>query len=74
VKLIKIKNFPNRAYAEHAKQQLEQEDIPSVIQSPDMGILGAGGTGGLPQGADLYVPDEYADRAHQILIALFDGI
>jgi hypothetical protein len=74
MKLIRIKNFPNRAYAEHAKQQLEQENIPAVIQAPDMGILGAGGTAGLPQGVDLYVPDELADEAREILTALFNGI
>jgi hypothetical protein len=73
-KLIKVKNFPNRMFAEHAQQTLEHEGISSVIQSPDAGILGAGGVAGLPQGADLYVVPELADQARSLLEALYDGI
>lgn len=72
--LVKIKNFPNRMFAEQAQQCLEQEEIPSVIQSPDAGILGAGGVCDLPQGADLYVTEECAEEARQMLFSLFDGI
>ena len=72
--LVKIKNFPNRTLAEHAQQSLEEEEIPSVVQSPAAGILGAGGACDLPQGADLYVSEECAEKARQILSALFDGI
>jgi hypothetical protein len=72
--LVKIKNFPNRMYAERAKQSLEHEGIISIIQSVDSGILGAGGSGGLPQGADIYVGEEDAARAREVLESLFDGI
>jgi hypothetical protein len=74
MRLIKIKNFPDRTYAERAQQSLSQEGIPSVIQAVDAGILGAGGAAGLPQGADLYVQEEYAEEARLLLSDLFDGV
>jgi len=72
--IVKVKNFPDRMYAERARQTLDVEGIPSIIQSLDAGVLGAGGAVGLPQGADLYVPGEYADRARELLNDVFDGI
>jgi len=72
--IVKVKNFPDRMYAERARQTLDVEGIPSIIQSLDAGILGAGGAVGLPQGADLYVPGEYAERARELLNDVFDGI
>ncbi len=72
--LVKIKNFPNRTYAERAKQTLDHEGIICIIQSADSGILGAGGSAGLPQGADIYVAEEDAPQAREVLESLFDGI
>jgi hypothetical protein len=72
--LVKIKNFPDRIYAERARQTLESEGIPSLIQSIDIGFLGAGGVAGFPQGVDLYVPSDDADRAREILDVMFDGV
>lgn len=72
--LVLVKNFPDRMFAERARQTLDAEGIPSIIQSIDAGFLGAGGALGLPQGADLYVPHEYSDRARDILNNVFDGI
>ena len=72
--LVKVKNFPDRMYAERARQSLDAEGNPSIIQSIDIGFLGAGGALGLPQGADVYVPVEFAERAREILSDLFDGV
>jgi len=72
--LVKVKNFPDRMYAERAQQTLESEGIASVVQSVDAGILGAGGAAGLPQGADLYVEEENAEEARRVLQELFDGV
>jgi len=72
--LKKIKNFPDRLFAERAQQTLEIEHIPSMIQSPDAGIIGAGGVWGMPHGADLYVEEEHAARALELLESLFNGI
>jgi len=72
--LVKIKNFPDRIFAERAQQTLETENIPSIIQSPDAGIVGAGGVSGMSHGADLYVEREDAARAAELLESLFDGI
>jgi hypothetical protein len=72
--MVKVKNFPDRIFAEQAQQILEKEGIPSILQSPDIGILGAGGSSSLPQGVDLFVSEEFAEKAREILTALFDGI
>uniref|UniRef100_A0A7C1F3F9 DUF2007 domain-containing protein n=1 Tax=Ammonifex degensii TaxID=42838 RepID=A0A7C1F3F9_9THEO len=71
--LVKVKNFPGRIFAEQAQQLLEREGIPSVVKSPDAGVFGSTGTV-LPQGADLYVPEEFAEKAREVVLALFDGI
>ena len=71
--LIKIKYFPNRMFAEQAQQILEREGIPSVISSPDVGITGTSGAT-IPQGVDLYVPDQFAEKAYEMVSALFNGI
>lgn len=72
--LVKVKNFPDRLYAERARQSLDAEGIPALIQSVDVGILGAGGAAGFPQGADLLVPREFEDQARDLLNDLFDGV
>ncbi len=72
--LVLVKNFPDRMFAERARQTLDVENIPSIIQSVDAGFLGAGGALGLPAGADLYVPSEYSERATELLNDVFDGI
>lgn len=78
LKLILIKNFPNRMYAEMAQQTLETEGIPSVIKAPDYGITGSGTSGGFGiftgQGVDLYVEEEFAQRAEEIVREQYDGI
>ena len=72
--LVKVKNFPDRMFAERAQQTLEREGIHSIIQSPDAGFIGAGGVWSGPQGADLYVDDVDVKRARELLESLFDGI
>ncbi|MEW6573809.1 MAG: DUF2007 domain-containing protein [Bacillota bacterium] len=71
--LVKLKNFPSRIFAEQAQQILEREGIPSVIFSADVGITGTPGAV-IPQGVDLYVPEEHAEQAYNLVFALFDGI
>ena len=61
-----VKNFPHRMFAEMASKALEKEGIPSVI-------FGACGYSD-PQGADLHVKDEHAERARQIVSALFGDL
>lgn len=73
-RLVKVKNFPDRIYAERAQQTLAEEKIACVLQSMDIGILGAGGTAGIPQGVDLYVEPEDADRAREVLKDIFNNI
>ena len=76
--LVLIKNFPNRLFAEMAQQTLEREGIPSIIKALDYGITGSG-TGGsfdifAGQGVDLYVEEEFAERAEEIVREQYDGI
>ena len=71
--LIKLKNFPNRGFAEQAQQILANEGIPSIINSPDFGVIGAGGSN-IPQGADLLVDEKYLEKAHEIVHTFFNKI
>jgi hypothetical protein len=72
-KLILIKNFPDRAFAEQAKQLLKQREIGSVLKSADVGILGTT-TSSLLIGVDLYVDEKEAIEASNLINAIFDGI
>ena len=71
--LVRIKNFPSRMFAEMASVTLEQEGIASWIRSPDIGILGTT-RDPVPQGADLYVEEEHAMQAGEIISALFGDL
>jgi hypothetical protein len=68
-----VKNFPNRAFAEQAKDILEKQDIGCVLKSPDIGILGISSTATF-NGVDLYVDERDFEKAQQALNALFNGI
>lgn len=68
-----VKNFPNRGFAEQAKDILEKQNIGCVLKSPDIGILGISSTATL-NGWDLYVEEKDCAKAIHILNALFDGI
>lgn len=72
-KLVLIKNFPNRSFAEQAKEVLAQHDIVSVLKSIDVGILGTASSG-IPQGVNLYVSAENQETALRLIDALYDGI
>jgi hypothetical protein len=76
--LILIKNFPNRLFAEMAQQTLDAEGIASIAKAPDYGIIGSGVGGGndifMGQGVDLYVSEEDAQRAEEIVRTEYDGI
>jgi hypothetical protein len=72
-KLVLIKNFPDRAFAEQAKQILKQNDIGCVLKSADVGILGSA-TSSLLIGVDLYVDETQAIEAGNLINAIFDGI
>jgi putative signal transducing protein len=71
--MILIKNFTNRMYAEQAKEMLEQEGIPSLIQSQFTGMVGMDSTGTLEasSGVDLYVSEESLSRAKELMEMYF---
>ncbi len=71
--LAKIKNFPDRMTAEQAQQRLKQENIESLIQSPEVGMFGSFGVG-TPAGVDLYVREEQEEQARKILQDLFGEV
>ncbi len=72
-KLVLIKNFPNRAFAEQARDILERNEIYCLLNSPDVGILGSA-TGGMMQGVNLYVSPAQAEKAAHLVDALYNGI
>ncbi len=67
-RLVMVKNFPNRALAEAAREVLSQNGISCIVQSCD--TVGAG----TPQGIDLYVQINDRDAALELLETLYDGI
>ena len=69
--LVRVKNFPSRAFAELASETLRKEGILCWIISPDIAMLGGMPGGRVPQGADLYVDDEDAEQARELVSALF---
>ena len=71
--LVLIKNFPNRSFAEQAKEVLAQQNIICVLKSVDVGILGTASVG-FPQGVNLYVDKNHEDTALRLIDALYDGI
>ena len=72
-KLVLIKNFPDRAFAEQAQQILKQKDIGCMLKSADVGILGTA-TSSLLIGVDLYVEKMQATEATNLINAIFNGI
>ncbi len=68
-----VKNFPNRGFAEQAKDILAKHNIGCVLKTPDTGILGNASSATF-NGVDLYVTEEDFDKAVNLLNALFDGI
>lgn len=72
-KIILIKNFPNRAFAEQAQDILKNHDIGSVLKSHDPGILGTS-SASVVKGVDLYVHNEKSERAYELLNAMYNGI
>jgi len=53
------------------RQRLRKEGILCWIISPDLAMLGGMPGGRVPQGADLYVDDEDAEQARELVSALF---
>lgn len=71
--IVFIKNFPNRGFAEQAKQVLTGNGINCILKSPDVGILGTSSSS-LLIGVNLYVEKRHQERAYELLDAIFDGI
>jgi len=73
MKLVKVKNFPDRMTAEQAQMRLKEEGIECLIQSSTVGMTGSFGAV-LPQGADLYVEEDVVDKARTVLEDLFGEV
>lgn len=73
MKLVKVKNVPDRMTAEQAQLWLKDEGIECLIQSPEVGMFGSFGVG-TPAGVDLYVREEQEEHARKILKDLFDEV
>ncbi len=70
---VLIKNFPNRAFAEQAKEILLNHHIHCILKSSDVGILGTPSSGAV-HGVNLYVSEEFEKKAAELLNALYNGI
>ena len=65
--------FPNRSFAEQAKEVLAQNNIACVLKSIDVGVLGTASSA-MPQGVNLYVDPENEERAVRLIDAIYNGI
>jgi len=71
MELRKVGHFPSRLEAEAIGYALEQHSIPYIVRSEDLGIFGPGHSWATPQGATLWVPDEYVERVQELMSCLF---
>ena len=67
----KILSLDSRLEAEAIGNALEQQGIPVLVKSEDLGIFGPGHTGATPQGATLWIPDELVEKAKSLLSCFF---
>ena len=69
--MVKIKNVVDQFNAEWAKEILEKENISVMLKS--LGTVSTHGGNFLQMGygIDLYVPEEFANQAEQILRVRF---
>ena len=78
--LVLVKNFPNGTFADMAKQTLEEKGIPCIVKGSGGGLgpvvfQGAGGTMQFNgSGVDVYVQEEDADSAKEVLETMYDGM
>ncbi len=76
--LVLVKNFPDRVLAEMAQQQLEDEQIESVIKGAGGGTVSIGGIGAavglMSPGFDLYVDEEDAAKAMRVVRELYEQL
>jgi hypothetical protein len=74
--LIFVKNFPDRVLAELAQQELDEQEIESMLKGAGGDSVNMGGTAGpvgfLSPGFDLYVDEEDAPRAMKLLRELYE--
>ena len=68
-----VASFPGRFLAEVTIGSLEADDIPVLVKGEEPGIWGPGFTGLTPQGIQVLVPADYADRAREIITGLESG-
>jgi hypothetical protein len=74
-KWVKVRVLPSRLYAEQMKDILEQEGIPSMLKGEDVGVFGPGaGYGTSVLGVTLWVPQEFKERALELVEAYLDGL
>jgi hypothetical protein len=73
MKLVKVKNFPNRMTAEQAQLRLKEQGIECLIQSQAVGMFGSFGLSA-PVGVDLYVREEQEKEARKVLDDLIGDV
>lgn len=67
----RILSFDSRLEAEAIGNALEQQGIPVLVMSEDLGIFGPGHTGATPQGATLWIPEDLEEKAKELLSCFF---
>ena len=74
IKYIPFRSFPSRLYAEMLQKALEQEGIPSLIKSDDIGIMLGSYSTISPVEVMVWVPEEDFERCQEIADGMLDHI
>jgi hypothetical protein len=74
-KWVRVHTLPSRLYADQVKDILGTEGIPVVIKGDDVGIFGPGaGYGPSMLAITVWVPENFKERAKELIVAYLDGV
>jgi hypothetical protein len=74
VRYIPFRSFPSRLYAEMLQKALQDEGIPSLIKSDDIGIMLGSYSTISPVEVMVWVPEEDFERCEKIADEMLDHI
>lgn len=74
IKYIPFRSFPSRLYAEMLQKALEEEGIPSLIKSDDIGIMLGSYSTISPVEVMVWVPEKDLEKCEEIANQMLDHI
>ena len=75
LKWVRVHTLPSRMYGDQVKDILGTEGIPVLIKGDDVGIFGPGaGYGSTMLAITVWVPENFKERAKELIVAYLDGV